>query len=474
MKNLDQQIIDEITRRVLEKDRELKQNEDFYSLKNSTVRSLAEMTSLSERELDVIKEEAHISAIENHHKNIKKQYFAIFGALTFLLIVSFIMLTESQSFWTLVLATLVSIFILFLSYANKTQKRIFIIDYFDNLENKWAVGESLKQERKFENDSYIIQTGTEDWCYWDNIKINPTTNFTVTAESKWISGSYGSYGIMLMDKDDNYISLELCANKTTRYFIKIKDEYDANTSWKHGFGTKDNYNNQHIEISGKTFKYFVNEKLAFENNLARLGEICKIGIRACDKLTVSFNYLQVRNSDTGEILFNDDFKKPNIQWTPIKDLEYIKAIENGKYSIQTYVPGWCYWSYRSVTIEGDCEFSLTARFIEGENADFGLSLYLNSKSYKFFKVNNLGIAAVDEYNGKEFVDINNKHETGYEFTNGSPVTFNIKIKKKRYTYYVNDFLVETGAFNVQHIFKIAVRVCGQQKISFEKLIIEEL
>ena len=473
MNKLDEQILEEITRRVIERERELKEKEDFHLLKDATISKLSENTIVPEEEIDIIKAEVHDSIYEKHRKQKQTEFYIVFGSFIFLDLVSLLMISENAYYVFLSLICTAGIFFSIFYYKKQLKPRKIIVEYFGKSDYKWIEGVKMRQERCFKDNSYIFSAGTADWCYWDRFEIDLPENFSVKLHSTWLSGKYDSFGPIFSDAEGNYLCCQLTGEGSANYVVKCGKDWTSNTAFKYSMGADDKINVQYVEFRGKNFDYYVNDKLAYSGDTDKMNKITETGIRVCDIQTMKFTDFELKNLDTGEVLFYDDFKNPSALWKPVNDFEYKKYFDNGNYIIESNTEDWCYWSFRDVEVSGNCELTLIARPIDGETDNFGLAIYTGEESHLFFKVKATGETCVEVSNGNENTGGNNIYNSGYKFDKNTPAAINVKIVNNRYRFYINDFFVDSGVIKYSTIPKIAVRVCGKQKVAFEKLIIIE-
>ncbi len=473
MKNLENKILEELNSRILLKDKELQEKEEFKLIQETTVEALRSLTSLSESELDKIVVEVHNDVSNKYAENRKKNLRLLYLGFSILFVLSLFLIIKNSNFIFLSLfIAAVSIFF-YKKTVILTKERKILIDYFDNKNLKWPEGIKLKQNRRFENGKYIFQTDTDDWCYWDTIPIDLPDEYQIELESKWIKGLYGKSGVVLLNKDSDRINFEINGKGSGSYSIKNDGEFIANKSWRDYMGKRHGVNKQIIKINKNKFEYYIGGSFVYSGEFKMLGEITDVGLIVCDKQTVEFHEFAIKDTKKNKTIFKDDFNKPDINWTPKHELNYKKSVIDGKYVFSCEREDWCYWSYLSIDFSGNCDFILKANWLEGETNYFGFMLWEENDKYFFFKVNADGEACIDIKKNDKYIGNPGNINTGQISNKDTPIYLVVKIRNRKITYYVNDFLVDTTVYKNRKHNKIAVRVCGIQTVAFEKLIIEE-
>ncbi len=474
-KKLEEQLLIELRKRVIEKDRKLQNTLEINNMREATIEALSEMTSLSEREIDIIATEVHNDLLIDARR--KKQIvwraaMSIFTVATIIFSIVFFTF-GGWTGWAMIIGITISVAV-FKFKKQFLREKTIIIDYFDNKNHQWVENTSIIYNRKFVDANYIFEVRKKNWCYWDKIPLEFPPNFEIELTSLWKKGTTSEYGLILLENKSNYISFQLNSLGSSSYSIEHKGKFAVDKSWKKNSTNTVSKNTQRIIVEDKKFKYYVNNKQVFTGDATSyISEFLEVGVRVCDCQTVNFEKIVVKD-DKGKVLFVDDFVKPKIEWSPKTKYEYSKQIEDGKYIFEGFKDEWCFWSSLPINVYGNVDFTLKSVWLSGKIANFGLMIFDNANDYFYFQITAEGKARYTQNKNGEFKTIEEYADCGLEYFEQTPIIQKVKFRNRKFTYSVADKIIYTGQFPNLHITKIAVGVCGKQKIAFEKIIIEEV
>lgn len=469
---LEKKILEKLQNRVFEVDKELKQKEEFKQMKDATIASLAELTSLSNKEIDEIATQIHNEYREKEQKK-HLQIFIIIAAVTLLGLILLWQYTQIGGFLKLMIASgAITGFIIY--YQRHFYPKQIIIDNFDNQNFKWNEGNYANQHRELQHGKYIFETKKKAWCYWDKVPVNLPQNCTITVKARWIRGVYkNDYGLVLLDQNNDYACFSLCGNGDSSYLINKNSKFIVNKPWKLNTANRTATNEIKLHLQGTNFNFYSNNRLAFKGSIADLTKITDLGLRVCDQQKVEFYSIKVVNLDNQQIIFNEDFTNPHQSWDEKKEFQWHKEINPEGYLFSTKVEDYCYWTYRDITVKGNCDIMLTSQWIEGGLDNYGLMVYYNSKDYIGFELQNNGNTRYLINAGGKYKYVGDYIETPHESTGKNTIHQVLKIRNRKLSYYVNETFINQIKFPSNSINSVAVRVCGYQKVLFKKLIIEE-
>ncbi len=120
MKKIENEILEEIIRRVLEKDDKFKTSDEFKKMQNATIDTLDDMTSLSKGEIDTISKEVQDELLKKYSERRQVIFYIILGILL-VAFVLFLLLIKIKLFSFLFLGAIVVFIILFLKNNHKNK-----------------------------------------------------------------------------------------------------------------------------------------------------------------------------------------------------------------------------------------------------------------------------------------------------------------------------------------------------------------
>ncbi len=446
-RKLEEKILEEIRRRVLEKDSELKKKEEDKLVRDSNIEALIELTSLSKKEVENIAKSVRTEK-EDIDKKQKKQYIYIGISVSVLILILTIM------FWP-----------------EPKINEIVIEDNFSNNEYSWSVFNDFKYKRTIKDGYYFIETNVDGYCYWDDVEIDFPKNYDVLVTSIWKRGKFESYGFELNKDDGNYSTFLLKADGTAAYGKIMGRKWAYENNWK---GQKSNTaetkksNLQLVEVRGDNFKYYVNNNLVDKGKFGfKFNKIC---LRSCGEQLIAFDNLKLINSDNNEIVFEDDFEKPTDKWSPKEKTTKQSFFKDGEYILKVGDADGCHFTVsQKHQISNNCEIELTSTWIGGENADYGIIIMEENQKYISCEMKSDGNVRIVKFINGEYTSINDYTQTKYIGNGNLKHTQKIVIKDNKINYYIdNEFMQSIALSNIIPI-KIGLRVCEQQTIAFDKI-----
>lgn len=471
---LEEKILEELRARVIDKDRELQDKKEYREMRQATISALAEMTQLPDSEIDAMANEIHNEVMEKE----KKRHIKIFAAVAVAAFIGLVVLLSVENSIPAFVEMLLFGGLLggfYAYYRRHFRPRQLIIDNFDNTKLKWETGNYYKQWRYIEDQKYRFETNREDWCYWDKIPLHLPKKCTITARTHWQGGSYsGEYGIILLDINKNYVVFSANGKGSASYAIRKDKKYVVDKPWKNGKAKRGRlFNNFEVKLEDKKFEFRVNDNFVYSGDTERLEDFVHIGLRVCDKQKVDFYELKVKDDQSGEMVLSEDFTSPHQEWSARQEYRWKKEIVPEGYQLLTNADDYCYWTSAALNFGGDCDVTLSSRWLEGESTNYGLMLFDKKDCYFSFELQQNGKARYTRKTGEKYATIGDYQQTPYSSDGTNTLYQTVKIRKRKFFYYVNDHLVKSGEFPSHKVERVAVRVCGFQKVVFQKLVVEE-
>lgn len=455
MGNKEKKILEEIRRLVLEKDKELRKQKDTEAVREANKEALADMTELTKAEVDKIEAEV-TREIEEKYKKRKRR----------ITLITFIVIIASS--------------IIFYKVANKKPKQKFV-ENFEMNENSWRILDDFKYKRYFEDGDYVIKTGVDDWCYWDYIKLDLPEKYSVEVASTWKKGKYDTYGIILSEKNNkNYIAFSMRPNGSAAYDKHKGKKWIVNNSWtsnKAKKGNGKNQNIQRIEVDGKNFKYYINDKLFKTGNTYEYDSLSRVGLRVCDEQEVRYNSIIVKNMENDKVIFEDDFENPSTKWDPVNKFDVASVFGGGNFIIESNDEGNCNWSDIAFPLKKvkNYKIELNSTWQSGEISSFGLRLYQDKKNYLFFTLQNDGTARIAHNKNGKYYNLPSHTQTKFKGDGTTSAIQKVIVEDNEIQYFINDQLVGKRKIpSYFYVSKIGITACGRQTVSFDKLVVEEL
>jgi len=445
-RKLEEKILDEIRKRVLEKDSELKEQEEDKLIRDSNIEALTELTNLSKKEVENIAKSVR-TEVQEAVKKQRKKYINIGIAISVLILIFAII------FWP-----------------EAKLKEIIVEDEFSNNDYNWDIYNDFKYKKNIKDGYYYMETNVDDWCYWDNVNVDFPKNYDVLLTSLWKYGKFESYGLALSNDNDNYCTFQIRADGTAAYGKVINDKWVYEGTWKNKKANTSETkkpNIQLVEVRNNKFKYYVN------NNLVEEGEIDlnfkNICIRACGKQLVAFDNLKIINSDNKKIVFEDNFENASTKWSPSEKIIKQSFFKDGEYIFKISGES-CYWAVsQKHQISNNCEIEISSTWLNGETANYGIMIMENNSNYISCEIKSDGnVRLVTSIKG-EYININDYTKTKYVGNGSLKHTQKIIIKDNKIEYYIdNEFIQTTYLADIIPI-KIGLRVCEKQSVAFDKI-----
>ncbi len=448
MDNLEKKILEEIKRRVIEKDKKLRDRKDSQEISKATKQALDEMTELNYNEVEAIEREVRQEMYKKRQKRRK-------------------LIT-----WVVVIVAITG-FIVALSILFKKPK-VQIIENFNDSQRGWEEVDVFEYKRKIVDGHYLYETNEDGWCYWDNIPVELPDKYTIELKSTWLTGKYAGYGLMLLDQQNNYYTFQVRADGAASTALNVNDKWKINNSWLSKSchpGDGETANIQKLVVDNKKYNYFVNDKLIKKGDVKEL-EISSIGVRVCNIQTVAFDYLTITNNTTGKKIIDEQFENTSLGWIPKEKFEKKAYFKNGKYYFSSNTEDYCYWKDIPIESMDEFEVELTSIWQKGETANYGLMIMTDDENYLSLEMQNDGSARMVKcYNG-EYTDIQDHVPTPYQSNGKNSQTQKVVVDGTEVKYFLNDKLIKRGIY-YNSIYNIGVRVCGRQSVAFDKLVIQE-
>ena len=463
-KDLEKRILERLKKQVFDRDEELKSHQDDKSVREATKEALAEMTALEKEDVEKIyqqirREELAKDAQEKQIRQANKTRMYIAFMLVFVI-------GASLAYYFLRPAP-----VLF-SYSEdfETEQSIFIDE------------EDFKYKKSIENGELIYENNIDEWCYWNSSpKITLPKNYTVEAKSNWKSGSYGTYGINLVNNNDNFMIFSLSKEGKTNVAVRHYDKYTDN-DWNYNiFKDKANTHIQRIEVRDGKYSYFIDDKFVRKGNLAPFA-FYYVGCRLCDRQTVGFEEISVKNDDTGEYILQESFENVTDEKISDWDIEsksnYKFSTQEGKFIMSNQKEDDCSRSQAflpDIREDEKWELSADVTWKEGETNDFGILFTSGDREIGEFMITNTG-KAIFKIIGQDNTTTYSSEYAPSGFVSKGKETYHLSIKSlgnKKLEFFVNDrkVLAETKRFS--KIEKIGMTVCGEQVVEFDNVKYEE-
>ncbi len=441
-KRLEEKIQEEIRRRVIEEDERRQHEIDTLQGRDATRKALAEITTLSQEEVDAI-----AGDVRGEMENAARRRRRIGGAV--------------------VLVVLIMAGVAALKWVNRPQPFAYE-EPFDDGSRGWEVGEDFDHKRAFRDGDYVFSADKDDWCYWDTAPVALPDAYAVELRSRWLKGKFDEYGLMLLVDAERYLVFQLRGDGAASWGRKRGDDWEVNAKWSQNRarpGQDDADNLQRIEVTGDTFTYFINGALMTDGELGGL-KPKMVGLRTCGQQTVAFKEIRVTDPG-GEILFADALDGPDAGWEPKETFTKKRYFENGRFVFAGNREDWCYWSDAPFDLGPDYDVRLSSVWVRGEQQNFGLMLQKDDKTYLAFEVKGDGAARFLRNLNGEYKEIGDYRETGTP-TEGK-ITQTVQVRGDRFTYRVNGREVDDGVFMGMDVEEIGLRVCGRQTVAFDHL-----
>lgn len=448
-KKLERLILEKLKDEVLKRDKELRNKEKGSDIKEATKEALAEMTNLSIEEVNQIAAQITAGVIEKDRrrkKNLK-------------IIIVILIITASITG------------LMILSQKNK----LYIEESFDTNTAGWDEYEQFEYKQIIGDGVYRIDNGDEEMCTWDYFDFSFPEKYSVEVVSKWQRGSFQEYGIVLLEESTDYMFFEIRADGAAIVNFKKNSKWDNKMAWKLNIieNAQKQPIKQRIEVGGDFYKYFINDKLFHEGSMQGFN-ITKAGLMVCKKQDVTFDNMIITDLSTNKVLLNENFDTKDEKWSPISKITKKCYLENGVYYLEHGRDNKCFWSVRPFELPKNYRITLTTQWIEGEHEEYELVLKQDDKNFVAMQLCGDGRARYVTYSKGDYDKLPNFRNTKATSDGTNTNDIIIEVTDGKFKYFVNEQFIDQKDISNYHFFEIGVRICGKQKVGFDKLVIEEL
>ncbi len=454
-KHKDKLILELLKQRVLDRDKELEQQEYHKATKEA----LVEMTSLSKTEVDALYRQVKTEVDEADKKKRKK--LIIIGVAV---------------------AVVALIFVPKLISALHTP--VVFVEEFDSNTNSWSFSNVEGSGQYPEEHQFVFNVQKEgDKIEYIDHAIALPEHYSIEIDAKKLSGNVDSYGLYIGTNANNFGYFFLKSNGDVRYGFSIGGKWQDNPDWATNTAVivgENSVNKLKVVVKGNEFQYFINGTLIAKGNMFGL-KATQYSVAVAGKQIVAFDNLKITDLTKNSVVFENPFDAPLAPWTEKRSVEKHAEFKDGGYEMEVNIDDYCYWATAWIPKEfekiDDYELILTARILRREKGDgtFGLMYLLDNETYHTFEVKNGNqarmctvVSGTFEYTGLY---------SGEQPPSDKAV---IKIVRKdgEIEYYYNGLLVDKlkrdSWITWDDMDKIGLRVCNFQTIKFEKLEIREL
>ena len=195
----EEKLLEELRKKVLEKDREIKLRHDEEDMEEATKEALIEMTELSRNEINNIEKDI---LLEFNTKQ-KKRNFKL-KALIILLII-------------------LSPFLYYYLVPYQFNNNLVFEENFNNNKKHWYLFGDDKSSSIIENGQYVFKTTNPERCNWTTTRIELRKHSKIKLKSTWLSGEDYFYGLILEQDQLNYYAFELRKNGTACFILRKAD-----------------------------------------------------------------------------------------------------------------------------------------------------------------------------------------------------------------------------------------------------------
>jgi len=266
----EEKLLEELRKRVLKKNRDIKLRHDEEDMEEATKEALIEMTELSKQEINAIEKEI---LLEYKAKQKKRNYYLK------ILIISFVILSP---------------FLYYYLGPYQFNNILIFEENFNDNKNHWYLFSEEKSSSQIENGQYIFKTNIPGNCNWSATRIKLRNHSKITLKSTWLSGEDYYYGLILEQDRVNYYAFELRKNGTACFIVQKEgknvifiDNIETGITNIENTSTE-----QTVLIKGNNLEYYVNDKLVLTEKHS-LSNLNSVGIRVCGSQTVAFDKLEV-------------------------------------------------------------------------------------------------------------------------------------------------------------------------------------
>lgn len=456
-KKLEDKILEELKKRVLEEEAKLKQKKESVEDREAIIEALDEVTSLNTQQIKEIEQKIRQEFLLKEQKEMqfrrKFLRWGIGGAAILILLLYFV-------------------------FRPKPEPQVILLETFDDNRNGWLLEQPYLYRRTHENNTYVFECNRNDWCYWDNASVNFPKSYTVEVGSIWKEGSNNdSYGFLLLQNNSQFGHFALKATGEACY-QEFKNKEWADFKFKPvatAAGSKENI--QKVIVKGKSFLYFVNDTFVEEGKISESITPKEIALRVCGKQKIAFTFVKVTDNQTGNVIMLERFVKPHPDWDFKESFDKQYKIENGQYLMNIQDSENCYFS--DIPLPSTMETVSRVNYIlevdctwkEGDMKSFGITLNDNYNNTINFNLLPDGKGNVSLYQKEKYTDISTLRGGTNQRADGKTALRQkivLKNNNQKYEYYVNEKLIERGEVSIS-IRNIGLRSCGKQIVAFDNL-----
>ncbi len=444
-KRLEERILEEIRRIVIEKDLKRQTEEEKDEMREANIEALQDLTSLSRQEIEKISADVRKTFVSQHKKKQQRNTRIAIGVGVLAIIAFFIFKPEREPVIT-----------------------TFTDDFSQNA-NNWSLFQDFNYKRYITNNQYVFEINKDDWCYWDDAKVDFPENYDVEVSSTWMKGKFSSYGVGLNENNSNYYAFSIRGDGASTFGKVIDKKWVIEDSWESNSANsgKNQTNIQKIEVRGNSFKYYVNDKLIREGGINL--NIKTLTLRGCGEQVVAFNSIKITNAKTSDVVFEENFgNEPGI-WEPKKDYQLDSYFNEGEFIMDSNDEDNCYWANSTIRITENCEIKLSSKWLTGDLSTYGVMIAKNDENYYSFELMNDGKARLVERLDGEYSYVQNYVYTNFESDGYKTNDQKVVIKDGEISYFVNDVPIDEYFSKLEFPVTLYLRICGKQKIAYDYL-----
>ncbi len=450
---LDKKLLDQLKDEVIKKDRQMEQKEYH----NATKEALAEMTSLSKKEVDAMYQK--IKA-EHDAKLRKQRKLMIWGGIILI----------------------VSLFVAVPVVKEMMREPAKFVETFDDNSSLWTFSEKSGTGHYLTDGKFVIDSHKEKAKieYIDDV-VNFPENFTIEVDAVKESGDVDSYGFYIGKDANTFGYFFIRSNGKARAGFCVNGDWQDNPDWEESPAVKKGegvVNRLKVEYKGDKFIFYVNDIKVREGSNYKI-QNTQFSLACGGTQKISFDNLIIINTDTNEKIYENTFDKEKAPWTEQSSIIKRAEFKNGQYEILVNKDNYCYWASTWIPegfADKDYEIKLEAEILEREgDGIFGFMLQETDKHYFSFVVKNGDKAKAQVVSSSEYV----YNGTLTEFPKkGNTIELKIRKADGKMEYFVNNRLIYKFKKDewiywgdLEHM---SLRVCDHQKVAFKNLTITEI
>jgi hypothetical protein len=454
----DKQILELLKQKVLEKDKEMERK----SYHSATKEALAELTSLSNEEVEKIYSEVKAD-VEKDIKQRRKRIMWISALILIVLSVVTVLLIEYM------------------------RKPAVYVEDFSKPDAPWSFTDSYGTVQYLENGEFIMDVKKEqDYLQYIDHIIDFPRNFSIEADVRKISGQNESLGFYLGKDYRSFGYFFIRYTGKFRYGFSLGGDWQDNPDWSYHEAIKADENatnNLMLKVTGNTFEFFINGTPVAQGHLHKL-KLLQYSLAVGGTQKVAFDNLTILNTNTQDTVFINTFDTEIEPWTEKKEILKQAEFVDSSLRITVNADEACYWAtgwlpQEFLTTES-YEITLKGRFVKADYSGYaGFMLIQDDKNYHVFEVKDASKARICTLVNGEYKYVGAFTESGIE-NETADKHFEIRILKtgdKVEMYYNNRFVdrikVEDWLY-WNDLERMGLRVCNNQIIDFERLTIKEI